>query len=358
MLSKIFRAVGAVPFLLVAAWSFQTMDLDKIAATATPFALAKTIEWDGGKVSIIDFHGVPFLDDLWRGGTATFSVSSFGYDSIAAWQVFTFLVDLGPIYAIWILESTRGANQWSPAYLPTLFSLAAQVLGIGSVAPIFYFLCIVFGPSASSLAASPPQRRTVWHQSNLLLIPIVLLLHTSEIFGMFLPHSYDARHYWTWAWQLSPMWIGLANIILGQAVGLLRVSFSPAVASKLMLGILALVSAAVWIYTVTFSPHSLPTLFLPEVGPQDGLILHSRKALQADEVAAYVSTFLWLIYAFADLYLAGLVGTAWLVYAALLPLVTLAVGPGATYVLGWYIRESILSSSKPKGSSPKQRSFR
>ncbi|CAI6091808.1 unnamed protein product [Clonostachys chloroleuca] len=350
MLSKILRAAGALPLLLVAAWSFQTMDLDKIAATAAPSALAKTIEWKGGKVKIIDFHGIAFLDDLWRGGTATFSVSSFGYDSIAAWQVFTFLIDLGPIYAIWILESTRGAHKWSPAYIPTLFSVAAQVLGIGSVAPIFYFLCIVFGPSASSLAVSTPQRRTVWHQSNLLLIPIVLVLHTSEIFGMFFAQSYDARHYWTWAWQLSPLWIGLANIILGQAIRLFRVPFSPSAASKLMLGILAVVSASVWIYTVAFSPHSIPTLFFPETGPQDGLILHSRKALQADEVAAYASTFLWLIYAFADLYLAGLVGTVWVVYAALLPLVTLAVGPGATYVLGWYARESILSSARPKGN--------
>lgn len=117
MVSRMWRGAAAVPFLLLTAWSFQTMDLGKLAAAAQPSADAKSIAWDGNKVEIIDFHGIAILDDLWRGGTATFSTSSFGYDKIAAWQVFTFLIDLGPIYAVWILESTRRANSWSPAYL-------------------------------------------------------------------------------------------------------------------------------------------------------------------------------------------------------------------------------------------------
>ncbi|KAI1857174.1 hypothetical protein JX265_011375 [Neoarthrinium moseri] len=117
VLSRTQHAIIAAPFIAIAVWCFQAMDLEKIAATAKPSADAGVISWDGGQVKIIDFHGVPFLDQLWRGGTATFSPSSFGYDSIAAWQVFSFLIDLGPIYAIWILESTREVNSWSPAYL-------------------------------------------------------------------------------------------------------------------------------------------------------------------------------------------------------------------------------------------------
>lgn len=116
----ITRAVAALPFLLIAAWCFREMALDQLDASARPSAESGFIEWGHGrnKVAILDhFHGVPFLDQLWRGGTAVFAVSAFGMDGVAAWQVFTFLVDLGPLYAIWILESHRGANAWSPAYM-------------------------------------------------------------------------------------------------------------------------------------------------------------------------------------------------------------------------------------------------
>lgn len=87
------------------------------------------------KVAILDdFHGVELLDRFWRGAPATFSVSAFGYDSIAAWQKFTFLVDLGPLYAVWLLESYRAANAWSPAYL-YVYSLQYSVSREEKVVP-------------------------------------------------------------------------------------------------------------------------------------------------------------------------------------------------------------------------------
>ncbi|KAK6822939.1 hypothetical protein PG987_014484 [Apiospora arundinis] len=110
----ITRAVAALPFLLIAVWCFREMALDQLDASARPSAESGFIEWGHGKnkVAILDhFHGVPFLDQLWRGGTAVFAVSAFGMDGVAAWQVFTFLVDLGPLYAIWILESHRGGQR-------------------------------------------------------------------------------------------------------------------------------------------------------------------------------------------------------------------------------------------------------
>lgn len=120
--TRALRALGALPFLLIAFWCSRAMDLNKMVAQQQPFADSGVIEWDGGRVAIIDhFHGIDFLDQAWRGGMATFSVSSFGYDSIASWQVSSFLVDLGPVYAIWILESSRAASAWTPAYLYVVF---------------------------------------------------------------------------------------------------------------------------------------------------------------------------------------------------------------------------------------------
>lgn len=118
ILVKLRRAATAVPFLLITAWCFQAMDLEKINENAQPYADSGVIEWDGNKVDILDnFHGVQVLDEIWRGSMATFSTSTFGYDTVGAWQVYSFLIDLGPLFAVWLLESTRGANAWTPAYM-------------------------------------------------------------------------------------------------------------------------------------------------------------------------------------------------------------------------------------------------
>lgn len=94
------------------------MDLKKIVTQQRPFDEAGMIEWANGKVPIIkNFYHVEFLDQVWRGTTATFAPSTLGFDSIGSWQMFSFLVDVGPLQAIWLLESERGANAYTPAYL-------------------------------------------------------------------------------------------------------------------------------------------------------------------------------------------------------------------------------------------------
>lgn len=209
---------------------------------------------------------------------------------------------------------------------------------------MFYFLCITFGPSASELAATPRQRRTVWHERYALLVPIVFVIHTCMVLAMFFAPGFSTRHYWTWAWQLAPLWVGLVNIVVGQIIGILGVKGLPS--SRPMLFALGLLSLGVWGYTLAFAPHSLSTLFIPEATPQSGLILHTRKALQADEVGAYAASFLWLVYSFIDLYMAGLADNASLFFVAMLPVVAICMGPGATFALGWYVRERVLESSK------------
>ncbi|KAK8022042.1 hypothetical protein PG993_012809 [Apiospora rasikravindrae] len=314
------------------------MNLEQIVATARPSAESGFIEWVGGdnknhKVAILDdFHSVDFLDRLWRGGTATFSVSSFGYDSIAAWQNFHFLVDLGPLYAIWLMESHRAVNAWSPAYIPTVFTLISQLTGAAITMPIFYFLCIVFSPSASELARTPSLHRSAWSRGNLLLIPLVLMLHTAE------------------AWQSTPLLTGIGNVLAGQALKLFpgrRIgSPSPSIAHKAMLAVLALISTVVWVYTVLCFPHSIAFLFTAAPDPQDGLVLRSRKAFQADEIGLFASSLLWLVYSFVDLYFAGMISLSGLLYNIVcLPIGTLVLGPGSTFAVSWYMRELMLGSA-------------
>lgn len=94
-----------------------SMNPSYIIACSQPSADSGFIEWEGGKLKLLDrFYGVKPLDQALRGSLAAFAPSTLGLDSISSWQFFHFLVDMGPVYAIWFLESSRPANARSPAY--------------------------------------------------------------------------------------------------------------------------------------------------------------------------------------------------------------------------------------------------
>ncbi|KAI1413267.1 hypothetical protein F5Y13DRAFT_198987 [Hypoxylon sp. FL1857] len=344
--TRALRAVSAVPFLFIAFWTLQAMDLEKIGILAKPFVESDYIEWEGGKVKIIDnFYGIDFLNQMFRGGALVAATSTLGWDSVAWWQVFSFLVDLGPLYVLWILESYRTTSSWTPAYFPTVFSLVAQVLGIGIVAPLYYFLYITFGPTASDLTQVRPQHLTVLDRNSIPLLPIVLVLYTAVVFAMFCSPNLADRHFWAWALQLVPLWIGLLNVIADRFLGLFRSKRSSSASPKPILVALGLISAGVWVYILLSSPYSLSTIFLPEPGQQSEFLPHIRKAIQSDELGTFMSSLLWLAYSFFDLYSAGLIGNEWLFKAASLPIINLLCGPGATFIIGWYMRELALASS-------------
>ncbi|KAI2780898.1 hypothetical protein F4815DRAFT_104957 [Daldinia loculata] len=343
--TRLRRAVVSVPFLFIAALCLRIMDPSTIVAFQQPFADSGVIEWDGGKIPIIDnFHGIHFLDNIFRGGMATFSASTFGYDPMAWWQIFSFLTDLGPVYAIWILESYRVGYAYTPAYFPTVFTVAGQFLGIGPVAPIFYFLSLTFGPTASDLARLPARDRGVWNRGNGLVFLLIFLFHTSEVFAMCLAPELTTRHYWTWAWQMSPLYIGLANVLLsGLTKPLLsKLSF---VSPKSLLAVAGIISAGVWGYTLLSSPYSLATIFIPTSEVPSEFIPFVQKIFQADHLSFFTSSFLWLIYSFLDLNSVGIIGTSWLYCIPLLPVSIGLVGPASTFTLFWYIRERALASS-------------
>ena len=118
--SHLWRALIAVPFLLIARICYTHMDFAKLKAYHTDILNNHhgTINWDGGSLTVFsEFYGVKKLDNMWRGPAVCFSPSSLGYDGIAWWQMLAFLTDLGPLYAVWLLESARCANAWTPAYL-------------------------------------------------------------------------------------------------------------------------------------------------------------------------------------------------------------------------------------------------
>ncbi|KAK4031577.1 hypothetical protein C8A01DRAFT_21230 [Parachaetomium inaequale] len=298
-----------------------------------------TLDWDGGSIDIFrTFYRVRALDDMWRGVTIAFGLGSLGIDRVSWWQSLSFLTDLGPLYAVLLMESCRPANRWTPAYFATTATFLAQLLGIGAVAPLFYFLSFVFGPQAKDLADRQIQQLDP--SQFALLLPLILALHTFEILGAYLSPDLVSRHYWIWAWQMSPLWIGVANFISARAVGSwLRNSrlASPA----FIFQVLCAISAGVWISTLLLSPYSVSEIFLPTLARQTDDHLHTRRAFQVDEVSAFTACFLWLAYLLLDMHSAGLVGLNGFWPIAVLPIVLTFLGPGVTVALVWSWREAM-----------------
>ncbi|KAH9906893.1 hypothetical protein F4778DRAFT_603171 [Xylariomycetidae sp. FL2044] len=349
--SRARRAVLAVPFIGLAVLCLMSMDTIKLISQSKPFLATGRITWESKdgfqSMPIFDrFYGIASLDDLWRGITVTFSAAYIPLDSISSWQLFSFLHDLGPLYSVWMLESCRAGSVWTPAYPATIYTFVAQLLGIGNVAPIYYFLHVTFAPSALALRRSAEQRQ-LRSEQGLFLLPTFLGFHTFEVVRAFVASEAETRQYWIWAWQMTPLWIGIFNTALSSVTaGVSALNKSALFSPRYLLAVMGAVSTAVWVYTLYSAPHPASALFIPDSQVFTDFIRHTRKALQCDEVFAFGSSFLWLIYMFVDLYAAELIGIESLVASALLPLLSAATGPGSAFALGWYWREQVLSSSK------------
>lgn len=117
--SKWYRTLKAVPFLILSALCFQALIVLIPFDGLETMVNSRLINWsESFSFEIWDqFYGVSILDDLARPATVLFSPSSFGHDTISWAQMFTFLADIGLIYAIALIESNRRANAIGPVRL-------------------------------------------------------------------------------------------------------------------------------------------------------------------------------------------------------------------------------------------------
>lgn len=167
---------------------------------------------------------------------------------------------------------------------------------------------------------------------------MLLLFHTLPAFGAFLSPTLEGKHYWTWAWQMAPLWVGVGNTFFNY----LTKGAAPRIPPWVPLAAMSAISASTWIYTLRASPYTLWEIFIPEAAVQTEFEPHMRKALQLDSLFGFGSGYLWLVYAFYDLWAAGFVGKQWMVVGALIPVFAICVGPGAALAIGWVWRESVL----------------
>lgn len=81
---------------------------------------------------------------------------------------------------------------------------------------------------------------------------------------------------------------------------------------------------------------------------QTDFIPLARRALQFDEICTFSGSFLWLLYSILDLGTAEVSRGNLITKVALLPILVYSIGPGATFALGWYWRETLLEQSPKK----------
>jgi hypothetical protein len=236
---------------------------------------------------------------------------------------------------------------------PGILGFIAQLGGGGVFIPLHFFLHIVFCP-AVQLQSSADRRIDI--NRAFFWLPLMLVFHTVPIFGMYLSSDFEARHYWTWAWQLFSVRVSLgyyAMLALSRVVPSSlknlgkRMSYHTAL--RIILGPFIAISAAVWINLLINCPYSFSTLFSPITsGPEIGSrwVGMMRRCLQYDELVVFGSAFVWLLFMGVDARTAKMWSQSQtLGFAAMLVLIP-AIGPGATSGVMWLRRERALVEEK------------
>ncbi|CZT48721.1 uncharacterized protein RSE6_09463 [Rhynchosporium secalis] len=127
-------------------------------------------------------------------------------------QALSFLTDYFAFNANWMIESCRRGNIWTFARIPVVFLLAAQLYGIGVVAPIYFFLHYVQIPSTEFHAAD--NRHVPIHPVKTILPTLLLGYVATTIVMYYFTSSISTLQAWNHIWQPFPIYIAILHGIL------------------------------------------------------------------------------------------------------------------------------------------------
>ncbi|KAK4222488.1 hypothetical protein QBC38DRAFT_489747 [Podospora fimiseda] len=355
---RLVRAALSLTFIVLPAYylllpTFHHASAELALQVPQKHAASGKIEWqepDGTTKSIPfiqNYFWLKFLDDQFLLASVVFSPSSNGYDLIGRWQFSQFLIDVGPLYVVWLLEGWRRGNRWTPAALPAVGLYIAQLVTLGLAAPIWYFLQFTFGTSAKGLTT---QQRTIQKEYVPALLFLVLGLHLGIVGLAYFSPDHSARHWWVWAWQPVPLWIGLANVVLVNTVlklpGLWGLKDQWIFSASTLSVIVGTISLGSWALVWLKSPFSFRETFIPAVplAQTTDLVLVSRELLQLDYLASFWATFAWMVSLFLDMYAGDIItGVEFATAVSSIPIVCIFGGPGVALLNGWWWRERKLA---------------
>ena len=123
--NAIVRSIAALPFLALLVWSFISLHGFGINTITGPHlnedVLAGRIRVGATSIPTQkNFLGVKAVDDFWRSRAIAFVPSTMEVDTVSWFQNFSFLVDYSMLYSIWLFESARRVNEYTPAGLYTV----------------------------------------------------------------------------------------------------------------------------------------------------------------------------------------------------------------------------------------------
>ncbi|KAF1808738.1 hypothetical protein P152DRAFT_404825 [Eremomyces bilateralis CBS 781.70] len=311
--------------------------------------VARKLTWDGNSLALREhFYHIKFIDDLLRPIVAVFSSWLLAVEPVGWWQMLTFICDFGVVYTIWIFESLRGGNQYTAARIPAFFGTLAQLRGFGVIGPVYYFLNYITAAPAAVL--KNPQMRSINVKVAWTTLPLMALLFYVPHFVSHLHPSYATRLDANWLWQPFPLFVGAVQILVnilnpgGQpranrtgtvGLGIMQLTLIP----------LILVAIGAWLYVLLNSPFSPLEIFTPVVDASGShWSTFMTNFVQWDEVFGAASSHLWLLYAYVDLKRAGILDTSLVTVVLCGVPLFVALGPGATFGIGWLVRERILAS--------------
>jgi hypothetical protein len=110
------RVITALPFVGISLLAAFFMDIPGLMRVPPPYQDGHIV-FEGVSVPLLEkFHLLPFMDELITEVTKGFAPFAF-YDQTSWWQALNFMNDVGVIYMISLLESSRPAFKGTPVYL-------------------------------------------------------------------------------------------------------------------------------------------------------------------------------------------------------------------------------------------------
>lgn len=360
------RILLALPLILVTILS-QTILSSILSSTSLSSQLIKTVR--SGQLE--------FTETFWKLPTnkwpfdllvTSFAPSLLGIDASQRLQALTFLIDLNPMWLIWIFESHRRANMVNLISVPLIYGIAFQFLGIGVVGPIWFCLHYIQSPVHNFAARDWRMINVAASKTALIAILIGLTIPT---LSMYLHPDYDQRLAINVIWQAFPITTLTLHYLLRQFTventmknDILWNPESDLPFVRFSIRFAAITSALCFNWVRWRSAGQFLSIFVPQwstidaalsSNPMDMNLVNGMSLfLQIDELAFFTAALFWSALLVHDLKREEMTKISWLKALSVGIIGTYLVGPGALVASMWLWREELLAGKSLKGAVVKR----
>jgi hypothetical protein len=356
------RILMALPLILVAILSQVILSGILSSASLEPH-LTKAVR--SGQIE--------FAETIWKLPTnkwpfnilvTVFAPSLLDIDTAQRLQALTFLMDLNPVWLIWIFESHRRANMTNFISVPLIYGFAFQFLGVGVVGPIWFFLHYILSPVHNFAARDWRMINVAASKTALMAILIGLTIPT---LSMYLLPDYDQRLAINVVWQAFPITTLALHYFLRKftventmKTDIIWNPESDLPFLRLSIRFAAITSALCFNWVRWRCAGQFFSIFVPQWStiaaalsskPMDlNLVNGMSLFLKIDELAFFTSALFWSALLVRDLKREEMTRITWLKTFAVGIAGTWMVGPGALVAAIWLWREELLAGKSLKGA--------